>query len=104
MKQNILELLSKSMNDCDIVLNDGSITSEKKYIDSLKKEYLSKVKNDEIDLLTISFGQYVAEKQATDLSNLYDIINLYLNDKYDELLEKLMKEQEEISEESDINE
>lgn len=94
MKQNILELLTKAMNDCDIVLKDGTITSEKKYLDTLKKEYLQKVKAEEIDMLKVSFGQYVADKEATDLTALFEVIDLYLNDKYDDLVKLIYDEGE----------
>lgn len=95
MKQNILEILAKAKNDCDIVLEDGTITSEKKFVDTLKKEYLAKVKNDEIDMMKISFGQYVADKQATDLQALEELVVLYLMDDYEGIIEKLKSEFEE---------
>ena len=98
MKQNILEILAKAKNDCDIVLEDGTITSEKKFIETLKKDYLAKVKADEIDMMTMSFGQYVADKQATDLDALEEVIVLYLMDDYKGIIDKLQSEMEEVSE------
>lgn len=101
-KVNLFETLRKEMEKGnDIVIKDGTVIAEETHVKNLKKEYLDKVKNEEIDMLKMSFAEYVLDEKATEVNEILAILEMILAEKYDDLIEyvNLLKEENKESEE-----